>query len=113
MGFPGQEYLSGLPFPPPGDLPDPGIEPGRLHCRQALYCLSHQGNPHCRESKKNISKSQYFQDPKPLLKALFLHTDQASKFSENVVGFFFFFSQNDCLELEEACGVNSVVLFYK
>ena len=23
-----QEYLSGLPFPSPGDLPDPGIEPG-------------------------------------------------------------------------------------
>ena len=22
-----QEYRSGLPFPPPGDLPDPGIEP--------------------------------------------------------------------------------------
>ena len=27
MGFPKQEYWSGLPFPPPGDLPDPGIEP--------------------------------------------------------------------------------------
>ena len=26
MGFPRQEYWSGLPFPPPGDLPDPGIE---------------------------------------------------------------------------------------
>ena len=28
MGFSRQEYWSGLPFPPPGDLPDPGIEPG-------------------------------------------------------------------------------------
>ena len=27
MGFPRQEYWSGLPFLPPGDLPDPGIEP--------------------------------------------------------------------------------------
>ena len=27
MGFFRQEYWSGLPFPPPGDLPDPGIEP--------------------------------------------------------------------------------------
>ena len=27
MGFPRKEYWSGLPFPPPGDLPDPGIEP--------------------------------------------------------------------------------------
>ena len=26
MGFPRQEYWSGLPFPSPGDLPDPGIE---------------------------------------------------------------------------------------
>ena len=27
MGFSGQEYWSGLPFSPPGDLPDPGIKP--------------------------------------------------------------------------------------
>ena len=27
MGFPRQEYWSGLPFPSPGDLPDPGVEP--------------------------------------------------------------------------------------
>ena len=27
MGFPRQESWSGLPFPIPGDLPDPGIEP--------------------------------------------------------------------------------------
>ena len=27
MEFSRQEYWSGLPFPPPGDLPDPGIEP--------------------------------------------------------------------------------------
>ena len=28
MKFSRQEYWSGLPFPSPGDLPDPGIEPG-------------------------------------------------------------------------------------
>ena len=28
MGFSRQEYWSGLPFPYPGGLPDPGIEPG-------------------------------------------------------------------------------------
>ena len=27
MGFSRQEYWSGLPCPPPGNLPDPGIEP--------------------------------------------------------------------------------------
>ena len=42
MGFSRQEYWSGLPFPPPGDLPDRGIKPrsAALHCRQILYRLS-------------------------------------------------------------------------
>ena len=30
MEFSGQEYCSGLPFPPLGDLPDPGIKPTSL-----------------------------------------------------------------------------------
>ena len=30
MGFPRQEYWSGLPFASPGDLPDPGIKPVSL-----------------------------------------------------------------------------------
>ena len=30
MRFSGQEYWSGLPFPTPGDLPNPGIEPTSL-----------------------------------------------------------------------------------
>ena len=43
-GFSKQEYWSGLPCPPPGDRPSPQIEP-RLHWRQILYRLSHQGSP--------------------------------------------------------------------
>jgi len=38
-GFSRQEYWSGLPFPSPGDLPDPGIKPRSPtlpHCRQTL-----------------------------------------------------------------------------
>ena len=30
MGFSRQEYWNGLPFPPPGDLPNPGIKPASL-----------------------------------------------------------------------------------
>ena len=30
MGFSLQEYWNGVPFPPPGDLPDPGIKPTSL-----------------------------------------------------------------------------------
>ena len=41
IGFSREEYWSGLPFPSPGDLPDPGIESAspesNLHCRRILY----------------------------------------------------------------------------
>ena len=33
VGFPRQEYWSGLPFPSPRDLPDQGSNPSLLHCR--------------------------------------------------------------------------------
>ena len=37
--------LERVAFPFSRDLPDPGIEPGLLHCRQILYHMSHQGSP--------------------------------------------------------------------
>ena len=51
MGFSRQEYWSGLPFPFPGDLPDPGIEP-RSPALQSLYHLSY------REMKKSRQRSK-------------------------------------------------------
>ena len=42
-GFSRQEYCRGLPFPFLGDLSDPGLNMGLLHCTQILYGLSHQG----------------------------------------------------------------------
>ena len=39
------EYWSGYLFPPPGDLPNPGIEPRSPHCGWILYQLSHKGSP--------------------------------------------------------------------
>ena len=36
MGFSRQEYWSGLPFPSPGNLPNPGIKLGLPHWRQTL-----------------------------------------------------------------------------
>ena len=44
MGFSRQEYWNGLPFPSPGDLPNPGLYPGLLHCRHTVYHLSHKGS---------------------------------------------------------------------
>ena len=48
VGFSRQEYWSVLPCPPPGDLPDPGIQP-ESPVAPALVedslSLSHQGSP--------------------------------------------------------------------
>ena len=74
MGFSSQEYGSGLPFPSPGDLPNPGIEPrsptlwadslpaepegkpkttgvGSLSLLQGIFPTqeSNQGLPYCRQ----------------------------------------------------------------
>ena len=45
MGFPRQEYWSGLPFPPPGDLPNPRIKPASAALQVASLPLSHQRSP--------------------------------------------------------------------
>ena len=50
MGFSRQEHWSGLPCPPPGDLPDPGMEP-HVSCascigKRILYHWHHLASPH-------------------------------------------------------------------
>ena len=42
MGFTRQEYWSGLPCPPPGDLPDPEIKPVSPTLKADSFPLSHQ-----------------------------------------------------------------------
>ena len=44
LGYPRQEYSSGLPFPSPGDLTKPGIEPASPALQVYSLLLSHQGN---------------------------------------------------------------------
>ena len=49
MGFSRQEYWSGLPCPPPGDLPDPGIKiksPASPALQAASLLLSYRGSPY-------------------------------------------------------------------
>ena len=68
MGFSRPEQWSGLSFPPPGDLPDPGIKLclfRLLYCRQILYHLCHQGYPEVSLGlsimlKKNNNMAQCF-----------------------------------------------------
>ena len=45
MGFPRQEYWSRLPFPPPGDLPVPGIEPTYPALTGRFFATEPPGKP--------------------------------------------------------------------
>ena len=47
MGFSRQEYWSGLPFPTPGDLPDPGMEPASPALVGQLFTTEPPGKPLC------------------------------------------------------------------
>ena len=55
MGFSRQQYWSGLPFPSPGDLPDPGIEP-RSPTFQADALTSEPPGKHEEERKSLLMK---------------------------------------------------------
>ena len=66
MEFSRQEYWSGLPFPSPGDIPNPGIEPGSLALQADALSSeppgratreNHQGNPPGREVESCINES--------------------------------------------------------
>ena len=45
VGFSGQEYWSGLPFPLPGDLPNPGIAPVSLALAARFLTIEPPGKP--------------------------------------------------------------------
>ena len=60
MGFSRQEYWNGLPFPSPGDLPDPGIKPASPALADGLLPSEPQGKPsdsslHCPNSMSNTA----------------------------------------------------------
>ena len=52
MGFYRQEYWGGLPFPTPGDLPDPGIEPLSLEVGKNLVNSKSQRKAGGREGSR-------------------------------------------------------------
>ena len=59
---PRQEYWSGLLFPSPQDLPDPGTKAGSPALQQILYCLSHRESPHkCCLCADVLSSNQLFE----------------------------------------------------
>jgi len=50
-GISRQEYWSGQPFPCPGDLPDPGIEPGSPAMQADFLPSEPTGKPKCTDYK--------------------------------------------------------------
>ena len=58
MGFSRQEYWSGLPFPSPGDLPDPGIKPRSPTLRAGALPSEPPGNPTGLLQKIQLKSSQ-------------------------------------------------------
>ena len=48
MGFPRQEYWSGLPFPPPEDPPNPGIEPTFPALAGGFFTAEPPGKPNAK-----------------------------------------------------------------
>ena len=56
IGFPRQEYWSGLTFPSPGDLPGPGIEPGSPALQAGSLPLSYLGSPHMSRVVINLER---------------------------------------------------------
>ena len=75
MGFSRQEYWSGLPFPSPENLPDPGIESGLPHCRQMLYRPSHQGS---HQGYRVVLHKYLLKGPLP---SLYRHSTRPSTFA--------------------------------
>ena len=62
MGFSQEESCSGLPFPPPGELPNPGIEPKSIASfplQADSSLLSHQG------SREPLERSRRRRLPRP------------------------------------------------
>ena len=61
MGFSRQEHWSGLPFPSPGDLPDPGIKPESPAFQADSLLTELQGNPYFGEKGLPIATIRQIQ----------------------------------------------------
>ena len=67
MGFSRQEYWSGLPFPSPGDLPDPGIKPRSPALQADALPSEPPGKPKSQHSRGNSFKISVSYNFKKLL----------------------------------------------
>ena len=76
MGFPKQEYWSGLPFPFPGDLPNPGIKPPSPALQADSLPLSHLGSPYVKiiNPQSNFKNNRHIETLCSLSKTVSIHS---------------------------------------
>ena len=80
MGFPRQEYRSGLPFPSPGDLPDPGIKPSSPALAGRFFTTEPLGKPCIKMTLSFFSQDEdllprkYFEVDFPMIVTRKLHS---------------------------------------
>ena len=63
MGFSRQEYWSGLPFPPPRDLPNPGIKPASPALAGEFFTIEPPGKAQIPHREAAISENVQIQMP--------------------------------------------------
>ena len=72
MGFSRQEYCSGLPCPPPGDLPNPVIEPESPVLAGGFFTAEPPGKPHLthRKSQNKVHDGIHQRNCKPITSSI-------------------------------------------
>ena len=72
MGFSRQDYWSGLPFPSPGDLPDPGIEPRSPALWADALSSKPPGKPGMSEKEKQLARQNCYSETMEFARAFIL-----------------------------------------
>ena len=84
MEFSRQEYWSALPFPSPGDLPDPGIEPRSSALQADNLSSEPPGKPMFQERSFFPRLGWDFQGPRGMFDILLLHSVNGSDAAQSL-----------------------------
>ena len=80
MGFPRQEYWSGLPFLSPGDLPNPGIKPVSPALASGFFTTEPPGKPTFHSLSRRMFNLLHYSDHSPTLSFVVLCLSLLTRF---------------------------------
>ena len=111
MGFSRQEYWSGLPWPPPGDLLDPGIEP-ESPALQADSSRGHWETPHIYWTKKTDTYRERQIRMPPYTQAIWMLKliHKGIWLPHTFCDFFFLTNHNEMLWIQMCCVLSRSVV---